>query len=66
MAKRDARPKPSQSRPSEASDAASEPDDREWPDNFDASSRRIRYAERIQAVVGQMPWVWLSEFPPKH
>ncbi|KAF4994232.1 hypothetical protein FDECE_13171 [Fusarium decemcellulare] len=50
MAKRDSRPKPPRSRPSEASDAAPEPNDRELPDNFDALSRRTRCAERIKAV----------------
>jgi hypothetical protein len=39
------------------------------PTNFTDNPKEIhtarRHVQRIEAVVGEKPWEWLAEFPPK-
>lgn len=50
---------------SSASPGPSDPDNSEWPDNFEGTERQKRSLKRIEAVIGQKPWEWLAEFLPK-
>lgn len=62
MAKSDAK---ARTGPSSASPGSSDPDNREWPDNFEGTERQKRSLKRIEAVIGQKPWEWVAEFLPK-
>ncbi|KAL2672356.1 hypothetical protein Neosp_013063 [[Neocosmospora] mangrovei] len=46
--------------PSSASPGPSDPDNGEWPDNFEGTERQKRSLKRIEAVIGQKPWEWLG------
>jgi hypothetical protein len=60
---------PAQPSPTPAATPAADLEEIVMPPNFTHNPKEIqsfrRYVRRIEAVIGQKPWEWLAEFPPK-